>query len=287
MCAAERNILVITRRAFIQTTVGCLAAATALPLQALAPLNIGISTVSYHSLSLADMIAQLKILLPMNGLNNQEIEMSRSEFTVMNHPSDDVVRSVRKQLDDAGIRCISYYSSTLKKDQVVTDAIRFAKLLGARNITGDATGSNLLKQIDQSVTQAGLTFGIHNQFVKGNKSVYESPEDVLNALAGLSDSCGATVDTGNFASCGHDSVDTVRKLGSRLKIVHLKDVKAVGEAQNVLLGTGIAKISEVEEELHRQNFRRMIAVEYEKEGDVIEDMQKNVEYAWKYGFSGA
>jgi hypothetical protein len=39
--------------------------------------------------------------------------------------------------------------------------------------------------------------------------------------------------------------------------------------------------------LHRQNFRRLVAVEYEKEGDVIEDMQKNVGFAWQYGFSGA
>jgi sugar phosphate isomerase/epimerase len=233
------------------------------------------------------MIAQLKILLPMNGLNNQEIEMSRSEFTVTNRPGDEMVGSVRKQLDGAGIRCISYYSATLKTGQDVADAVRFAKLLGARNITGDATGNDLLKQIDQSVTQAGLTFGLHNQFVKGSKSAYESPEDVLKALAGLSENCGATADTGHFASCGHDPVDAVRKLGPRLKVVHLKDVKAVGENENVLLGAGIAKISEVEEELHRQNFRRMIAVEYEKEGDVIEDMQKNIGFAWQYGFSGA
>ena len=45
----------------------------------------------------------------------------------------------------------------------------------------------------------------------------------------------------------------------------------------------------VEAELHRQNFRRLVAIEYEKEGDddVRDDMRTNVAFAWQYGFSGA
>ncbi len=118
----------------------------------------------------------------------------------------------------------------------------YAQLLGAHNITGDATGSDLLKHIDRSVTEAGQTFSIHNHFFPGVKFPYESPEDVLNALAPLSANCGATADTGHFAACGYDPVEAVRKLAPRLNLVHLKDVKAVHSGENVLLGSGIAKI---------------------------------------------
>ena len=277
-----------TRRTFVKTTALCLAA-SALPLYALAPLTIGIGTFSYHALSLDDMMAQLEILLPTNGLHNQQIEMSRGEFMVMSHPSDELVQTTRAKLDKAGIRCVSYYAATLKNEQDVASAVRFAKLLGAHNITGDATGTDLLKHIDRSVTEAGLTFSIHNHFFPGVKFAYESPENVLQALAGLSANCGAAADTGHFAACGYDPVDAVRKLGPRLNLVHLKDVKAVGHADNVLLGSGIARIPEVEAELHRQNFRHLVAIEYEKEGDddVRDDMRTNVAFAWKYGFSGA
>jgi len=277
-----------TRRTFLKTTALCLAA-SALPLYALAPLTIGIGTFSYHALSLDDMMAQLEILLPTNGLHNQQIEMSRGEFMVMSHPSDELVQTTRAKLDKAGIRCVSYYAATLKNEQDVASAVRFAKLLGAHNITGDATGTDLLKHIDRSVTEAGLTFSIHNHFFPGVKFAYESPENVLQALAGLSANCGAAADTGHFAACGYDPVDAVRKLGPRLNLVHLKDVKAVGHADNVLLGSGIARIPEVEAELHRQNFRHLVAIEYEKEGDddVRDDMRTNVAFAWKYGFSGA
>jgi sugar phosphate isomerase/epimerase len=64
-------------------------------------------------------------------------------------------------------------------------------------------------------------------------------------------------------------------------MVHLKDVKAKGGEVNVLLGTGIAGIPEVMQELHRQEFPGFIAIEYEPEGDTSEDMVKEVAYARK------
>jgi sugar phosphate isomerase/epimerase len=261
----------ITRRTFAGIAAGGLVAA-ALPLHASSKLNVGVGTYSYHNLSLDDMIVQL------NSLHVSEIEMSRGEFMLMNHPGDDLFRSARSKLDGAGIRCVSYYSATIKDDQDLGNSLRFAKILGARNVTGDATGG-ILNRIDQSFSQAGMTFGIHNHYFKGEKFAYESPEDVLRALSGLSPTVGATADTGHFASCGHDTVDALRKLGARLKLVHLKDVEASGGEVNVLLGRGISKISQVMRELHRQNFAGLVAVEYEKEGDVAGDMKQNVEFA--------
>jgi len=62
-------------------------------------------------------------------------------------------------------------------------------------------------------------------------------------------------------------------------MVHLKDVQAAGGEVNVLLGKGIAKIPEVMRELHRQRFGGLVAVEYEKEGPVNEDLKEEVEFA--------
>lgn len=261
----------ITRRSFVKTVAGGVAA-TALPLRAVAKLNVGIGAYSYHNLSMDEMIVQL------NALRVEEIEMSRGEFMLMNHPTEELFRSARNKLDRAGIRCVSYYTATIKEDQDLENAVRFARLLGSSNVTGDATGS-ILNRIDRRFTQEQLTFGIHNHYFKGEKFAYESPEDVLSALAGLSKTVGATADVGHFASCGHDPVDAVRKLASRLILVHLKDIQAVDGEVNVLLGTGISKISAVMQELHRQNFAGLVAVEYEKEGDVNDDMRQDMEFA--------
>lgn len=248
------------------------AAVTAIPLQASTALNVGIGTYSYHNLSMDDMIVQLK------ALKVREIEMSRGEFMLMNHPAEDLFHVARAKFDGAGIRCVSYYTATIKEDADLENAVRFAKILGAQNVTGDATGS-ILGRIDRRFGKEGLTFGIHNHYFKGEKFAYESPEDVLQALAGLSDAVGATADVGHFASCGHDPVDAVRKLGPRLKLVHLKDIQAVDGEVNVLLGAGISRIPKVMKELRRQKFSRLVAIEYESEGDVTEAMRKDWEFA--------
>src|SRR5258708_11844388 len=163
-----------TRRDFV-TTVGLTLAVTALPVRPSARLNVGIGTYSYHNLSLDDMIGQL------NALGVTEIEMSRGEFMLMNHPTEEIFRTARDKFDRAGIRCVSYYTATIKEDTDLDNAVRFAKILGSRNVTGDATGS-ILNRIDERLTQETLTFGLHNHYFKGQIFAYERPEDVFGAL---------------------------------------------------------------------------------------------------------
>jgi sugar phosphate isomerase/epimerase len=256
-----------TRRRFAQTV------AAGIPLFAANHLDIGIGTYTYHGLSLDDMIVQLQ------ALRIQRIEMSRGEFMLMKPPTDEMCKSARAKFDRAGIRCESYYSATIKDDRDLDNAVRFAKLLGSGNVSGDATG-DMLRKIDERFTSEGLTFGIHNHYFK-QKFAYESPEDVLRALAGRSKTMGSTLDVGHIASCGHDTVDAVRKLAPYLKMVHLKDVAAAGGEVNVLIGQGIAKIPEVMSELHKVSYRGLVAIEYEKEGDVNEDIRREVEFARK------
>lgn len=234
-------------------------------------LTIGIGTYTYHNLSMDDMIAQL------TALRIAEIEMSRGEFMLMKPPTDAMCQSARSKFDRAGIRCVSYYSATIKDDQDLENAVRFANLLGSRNVSGDATG-DMLRKIDERFSREGLTFGIHNHYFK-QKFAYESPDDVLRALAGRSKTMGATLDVGHIASCGYDTVDAVRRLAPYLKMVHLKDVAAAGGEVNVLIGQGIAKIPAVMQELHKVSYHGLVAIEYEKEGDVDADVKREVEFA--------
>lgn len=260
----------ISRRAFL----GASAAAACCPLLAAGKPAIGIGTFSYHGLSMDAMIVQLQ------RLQIREIEMSRGEFMLFSKPKPEQFAAAREKFDAAGIRCVSYYGATIENDGQLDVAIRGARILGSTNITGDATG-DILQRIDERCAREGLTFGIHNHFFKGKKFPYESPEEVLAALKGRSPAMGATLDTGQFASCGYDTVDAVRKLAPYLKMVHLKDIEAAGAEVNVLLGRGIARIPEVIAELVRVGYGGLLAIEYEKEGPVDEDLRIEVEYARK------
>jgi sugar phosphate isomerase/epimerase len=234
-------------------------------------LNIGVLTFSYHTLSMDDMIAQL------TRLRVKEIEMSRGEFMLMKPPTSEMCRSAREKFDRAGIRCVSYYTATIKDDRDLDLAVRFAKILGARNVSGDATGP-ILHRIDERFSKEGLTFGIHNHWFK-QKFAYESADDVLNGLVGLSKTVGATLDVGQMAACGHDPLEALRKLSARLLVVHLKDVAEAGAEHNVLFGAGIANIRGVMQELKSIRFPGLVAIEYEKDTNSNADMAQLVEYA--------
>jgi inosose dehydratase len=261
----------LTRRAFGRLATASLAVA---PLPA-APfhLDIGVGTFSYHLLSFDDMLVELKA----NKIH--EIEMSRGEFMLMNPPSQEMVETARRKLDAAGIRCVSYYTATIKNQRDLDCAKRYAKIFGATNVSGDATGP-ILHEIDRQFTQAGLTFGIHNHWFP-QKFPYESADDVLQALSTLSPTVGSTLDVGQMAACGHDPVDAIRRLQSRLKLVHLKDVEAAGAEHNVLFGTGIANIPAVMQELKSIRFAHLVAIEFEKETNDNEDMRHQIAYARK------
>lgn len=262
----------MTRRAFAQAAgAGMLSAA--LPTLAATRLGIGVGTFSYHNLSIDDMIVQLK------ALQINEIEMSRGEFMLMKPPTPEMCKDARAKFDRAAIRCVSYYTATIKTNTDLDYAVRYARLLGAGNVSGDATGA-ILDAIDQRFQAEGLTFGIHNHWFP-QKFAYESVEDVLGAISGRSKAMGATLDVGQMAACGHDPVDAVRRLAPYLKVVHLKDVQEAGAEHNVLLGEGVAKIPAVMQELKRISFPGLVAIEYEKEGNVNEDMRQEVEFARK------
>jgi sugar phosphate isomerase/epimerase len=262
----------ITRRQFHRAAGACFAGAS-LPAGAESRLNIGVGTFSYHTLSIDETIVQLKAL----GIS--EIEMSRGEFMLMKPPTIEMCQLARRKFDGAGIRCTSYYTATIKDDRDIDYAVRFGRILGAHNISGDATGVTL-QRIDERFGREGLTFGIHNHWFP-QRFAYETTEDVLRAVDGRSRTIGATLDVGQMAACGHDPVDAVRRLAGRLFVVHLKDVEAAGAEHNVLLGTGVARIPEVMKELKRIDFKGLVAIEYEKDGDSNADMKQLVQYARK------
>src|SRR5271155_2958231 len=74
-------------------------------------LDIGVGTFSYHNLSIGEMIVQLK------ELDIREIELSHGEFMLMKPPTIQMCQSARGQFDRAGIRCVSYYTATIKDDR--------------------------------------------------------------------------------------------------------------------------------------------------------------------------
>src|SRR3954471_4931788 len=80
-------------------------------------MRLGIGLYTYHGLSIDAMIEQLRML------DITEVEMSRGEFMLFSKPRAEMFKSVRARFDKACIRCVSYYTATIKTDADLENAV--------------------------------------------------------------------------------------------------------------------------------------------------------------------
>jgi sugar phosphate isomerase/epimerase len=233
---------------------------------------LGIGTYTYRGLSEEQMIENLLTL------KIHQIELSSPNYFLPKVKLQ-AAQGLRRKLKQAGIQAVSYFCGDMKTQADVNTTVDVARELGARHVSGSAVGESL-KMVDGTFAREGLKFGIHNHWFRGRKFAYESPEDILGALAGVSEAIGVTMDTGHMASCGYDPVQALEKLWPRLQLVHLKDVERAGDDKNVVLGTGIAKSKEVIASLEKRGFAGLVAIEYEgQQQNPQPDVARCVEFA--------
>jgi sugar phosphate isomerase/epimerase len=248
----------INRRRFFKTVgAGILAAPFVMGKKA--SFTLGIGTYTYRGVSEDKMIEDL------SALRIHQIELSSPDYFL---PATKLqnIPILKSKLSGARINVVSFFCGDIKTEADIDLTVRAARGLEARHVSGSAVG-DALKLVDQRFKREGLRFGIHNHWFRGRKFEFESPEDLLAALRGVSDAVGVTMDTGHMASCGHDPVDALVKLRDRVQLVHLKDVERTGDDKNVPLGTGIAKSAPVIEKLEQQGFSGLVAIEYEADED--------------------
>lgn len=253
LCFDKRETM-ISRRHFV-TALGAGMLGLSQTAGAHARFTLGIGTYTYRDVTKDEMIQDLK------QLNIREIELSNPDYML---PAVTVptVRSIRAKLDRAGITAVSFFCAHIKTPADLNLTVDVARALGVRHVSGWSEGQTL-KMVDRRFTREGLKFGIHNHWYRGRRFEYESPSDLLRALAQVSDTVGVTLDTGHMASCGYNPVQALEKLWPRVQMVHLKDVARVNDDQNVILGTGIAKIRGVVALLKKRRFSHLVAIEYE------------------------
>jgi sugar phosphate isomerase/epimerase len=93
---------------------------------------------------------------------------------------------------------------------------------------------------------------------------YWNPDTVLEVIKGRSKHLGACADTGHWTRSGLVPVDCLKKLEGRIISLHFKDIAPVGlRGTDRPWGTGEGNARGILEELHRQGFKGVVAVEYE------------------------
>jgi sugar phosphate isomerase/epimerase len=174
-------------------------------------------------------------------------------------------QALKNQLDNAGVRLISYGVVGLGPGQVpFTDDEAFARQVfdfaadmevDIISAYPDPTSFDLL---DKLVAEYDIKIAIHNA---GPVSRYSRTEDTLGFLENRHRYIGACVDTGIRIQVGEVPHESIRALGKRVISLHLKDWRH--EGPETIVGEGDLDLKEIATALDEIGFDGPIILELE------------------------
>lgn len=166
----------------------------------------------------------------------------------VDHSLTDAERAQLKQGMGQNVRVGAYRVDTLPADAATRRRVfEFAQDLGATTIV--VPGNTTIDGLD----------ALAEEF-KVYVALLSSSPETLKALEGRTRRLGVGIDTGQWAQDGVNVRDGVTRVKDRLLYVLLRDRSARGgNAQNVMVGKGVANLREFFAELERQD-ERLISV---------------------------
>ena len=261
------------RRGFLRFSSLALAGGT-LPSQAAPPerprakFQLGIGTYTFRSVDVDGLVARCREL----GVGN--IELSHPQY-MLPQVKLEAIPALKEKLKAGRVQMHSYYCGHMRTRADLDRLQQVVEAMGVRQVSGSAE-RELLPDVDRACSSGGFRFGTHNHYFKGRKFLYESPHDLLSALAGRSANFFVTLDTGHMITCGFDPTEAYLKLQQHVRIIHLKDEDTPGH--NVVLGKGKGDLGKFLQTIAREGFDGLAAIEYEEGTDPREEVAECVRF---------
>lgn len=154
-----------------------------------------------------------------------------------------------------------------------------AKEMGMEFITCEPALSDW-DLVEKLARQYGIHVSVHNH---PKPSTYWNPDNLLEAISGRSKMIGSCADVGHWRREGLNQTDCLKKLKGRIISLHFKDIAAKEEGEkeqhDVIWGQGILDLKDLLKELKRQDFKGVLAIEYEYNWEnSVPDIRKSIAY---------
>ncbi len=247
-----------TRREFIPSVLAAMnfGRLTAAPSE---ELKLGVASYSLRKFSRPQAIEIIKKL----GVRYVCIK----EFHLRYADSQAERQAGRKEFEDAGLVIVGGGTVYMQKDD---DAdIRFyfdyARDSGMPLMVIGPTRQTL-PRIERFVKEYNIKVAVHNHGPEDKH--FPTPESALEVIRNMDPRVGLCVDVGHTARAGVDPVASIRRAGSRVLDVHIKDLRDTNKrGSDCPVGEGVLPIVEIFRELKRINYQGSVNLEYEIEAD--------------------
>lgn len=212
----------LTRRSFLKTSL-CVASGVLVPqLWSASPVPIGLQLYSVRNRAQADLP---DVLARIKAIGYSEVETYWNLYT---HPAKDL----RRMIQDAGLRVPSGHFDYEK----VPSSFDYAHELGVRYmicpmlskdvqngpLDGFKRAADQFNRWGEQASRAGFRFGFHNHNYEFRNQGGKTGYDILLAETDPR-LVWFELDCYWVAEAGLDPVTMIRKLGARVKLLHIKD----------------------------------------------------------------
>jgi sugar phosphate isomerase/epimerase len=234
------------------------------------PIRLGIASYTFRKFDQAHLIEFMKELkTPYLNLKDYHLPMT---------PADQVAaraadyRAAGLQLTAAGT---IYFDKD--DDNDIRSKFEYVKAAGIPIIVGSPT-KEVLPRVEKFVKEYNIKLAIHNHGPEDKQ--WPSPLDILAAVKNMDSRIGCCIDVGHTMRTGTDPVEAIRKVGTRLFDVHMKDLaeSKVKESQ-VAVGDGVMPVRAIFRQLADMKYPGNVDLEYEiMENDPMPGVIKSFAY---------
>ena len=203
-----------------------------------------------HGASLAALPNRDAVALVADDLGLRYLELTAAQVRVQTSSggggaarpvaTESEVQDLRRLLESFEVTPTAFGPIRLGTDpEANRDVLDGLQRLGVRNVTC-IPEPVALDHLEELAGERGLRLAIHNN---APGAPYDRIADVAAAVDGRGDHVGACLDVGNALRGSEDPADAVRRLGSRLIGVHLKDVSSRdAESEVIVIGEGFLDV---------------------------------------------
>ncbi len=225
--------------------------------------KIGVQSYSFRGHTFEEAVQKSRSfgLTYIEGYPGQRLSASMPDVSFGPGASPEALALAKKVLKNNGVKLYNFGVVGLPNNEAECRKVfDFAKEMGIQVITSEPEDA-AWPIVERLTNEYKIKVAIHNH---PKPSHYYDPLFTRNVLKGLNANIGACPDVGHWTRSGFDAVKSLTLVNGRIHAVHLKDLsKTNGGYEDAVLGEGVINLPGVFEELKRQKFDGVIALEFE------------------------
>ncbi len=234
------------------------------------PIRLGIASYTFRKFDQQHLIEFMKELkTPYLNLKDVHLPMT---------PADQVAARAA-EYRAAGMTLTAAGTIYFDKDDDndIRSKFEYVKAAGIPIIVGSPT-RQVLPRVEKFVKEYDIKLAIHNHGTEDKQ--WPSPLDILAVVKSMDQRIGCCIDVGHTMRTGTDPVEAIKKVGSRLYDVHMKDLaKSTVKESQVEVGDGVMPVRGIFKALIDMGYKGNVDLEYEiKENDPLPGVIKSFAY---------